>query len=252
MSYLADLKWNQLPVATSPGRRTQQQPQQRDPLADPDTGFLTATTLTIEDAFVLYLKALSLLHCAMVEASRHWASLQGDIATSPSSPAVVVSTAFNTSVQWVRNKFNLCLDRAESLKQFANGHVILDDPSQVSIIQVLYEQALALSKAAAVRELKWIDPLDCDRAYQLAIWMLSAILVSGNTSSSSNSSSSSSPNASHQQQHHRRERDAGEDDADDDIDPEDRTLIEQFIASIVKRREALQRRLLAMQETGSS
>ncbi|KAJ2138841.1 Serine/threonine-protein kinase [Coemansia sp. RSA 353] len=230
MIYLADMKWRLLPRA----------PPVTDPLANPENGFLDPSDLTIEEAFVLYLRALSLLHRAMVDASRHWASLHPDDMSDGSGTqstgtslkkSVTVSAAFNGAVQWVRSKFNECLERAEMLKQLANGHE-LDNVGQVSVVQVLYEQALAISKVAAQRELRWIDPLDCDRAYQLAIWMLSAILESD---------SDSSPYVSRQTE---LRNDAG---ADQEVGPHDRTIVERFIASIVKRREALQRRLMQQQ-----
>ncbi|KAJ2738682.1 Serine/threonine-protein kinase [Coemansia sp. Cherry 401B] len=234
MSYLADTKWRMLPRA----------PKTSDPLANPENGFLDPSVVTIEEAFVLYLRALSLLHQAMVDASRYWASLHpsdmieaGDTQSTKTSSlqsagssaaAVTVSAAFNGSVQWVRNKFNECLERAEMLKQLANGHE-LDNVGQVSVVRVLYEQALAISKVAAQRELEWIDPLDCDRAYQLAIWMLSAILETG---------VSWSPSASFR--YGKRATDM----AEQEVGEQDRTIVERFIASIVKRREALQRRLM--------
>ncbi|KAJ2120899.1 Serine/threonine-protein kinase [Coemansia sp. RSA 720] len=230
MIYLADMKWRLLPRA----------PPVTDPLANPENGFLDPSDLTIEEAFVLYLRALSLLHRAMVDASRHWASLHPDDMSDGGSgtqstgaslkTSVTVSAAFNGAVQWVRSKFNECLERAEMLKQLANGHE-LDNVGQVSVVQVLYEQALAISKVAAQRELRWIDPFDCDSAYQLAIWMLSAILESD----------SDSPYVSRQT---KLQTDAG---ADQEVGPHDRTIVERFIVSIVKRREALQRRLMQLQ-----
>ncbi|KAJ1850528.1 Serine/threonine-protein kinase [Coemansia sp. RSA 638] len=231
MIYLADMKWRLLPRA----------PLVTDPLANPENGFLDPSDLTIEEAFVPYLRALSLLHRAMVDASRHWASLHPDDMSDGGSgtqstgaslkTSVTVPAAFNGAVQWVRSKFNECLERAEMLKQLANGHE-LDNVGQVSVAQVLYEQALAISKVAAQRELRWIDPLDCDRAYQLAIWMLSAILESD---------LDSSPYVSRQTE---LRTDAG---ADQEVGPHDCTIVERFIASIVKRREALQRRLMQLQ-----
>ncbi|KAJ2393374.1 Serine/threonine-protein kinase [Coemansia sp. RSA 2611] len=118
--------------------------------------------------------------------------------------------------------------RAEMLEQLANGHE-LDNVGQVPVVRVLYEQALAISKVAAQRELEWVDPLDCDRAYQLAIWMLSAILETG---------VSWSPSASF------RYGKRATDTAEQEVGEQDRTIVERFIASIVKRREALQRRLM--------
>ncbi|KAJ1963263.1 Serine/threonine-protein kinase [Dipsacomyces acuminosporus] len=274
MCYLADLKWRLLPPSATGGspysRRQQKQAQQRaaiaDPLADPEGGFLSPSDVTIEEAFVLYLKALSLLHRAMVVASRHWAGLHkpamagdhsGDYPVSPaaqaaarrgsvvsqssagsaSSGAAVVSVAFNSAVQWVRSKFNECLERAEALKQLANDSE-LDNVAEVPLEQVLYEQALSLSKMAAVRELKWIDPLDCDRAYQLAIWMLSAILEASDTAALQGARMEDGGSGISVEQQ--------------DMDLEDRTIIEQFIASIVKRRETLQRRLIQQEAAAST
>ncbi|KAJ2689401.1 Serine/threonine-protein kinase [Coemansia spiralis] len=214
MSFLADIKWRAF--AERSGTK------QADALTDPKGGYLSPGQVSVEEAFVLYLRALSLLHRAMVEASKYWASLHG------ASSSVTVSAAFNGAVQWVRDKFNECLDRAESLKQRASGDE-LDHVSEISVVQVLYEQALALSKVAAQRELKWIEPLDCDRAYQLAIWMLSAILE-----------------ATDSQDEHHEVPDMK--DTQEELALEDRTIVEQFIASIVKRRETLQKRLLQLDD----
>ncbi|KAJ2449031.1 Serine/threonine-protein kinase [Coemansia sp. RSA 2336] len=229
MSFLADMKWRLLPRA----------PAVTDPLANPENGFLNPADITIEEAFVLYLRALSLLHRAMADASRYWASLHPQVAASSQSTEsgnVTVSSAFNGAVQWVRNKFNECLERAEMLKQLANGHE-LDNLTRVSVVQVLYEQALAISKVAAQRELRWIDPLDCDRAYQLAIWMLSAILETSLSGSPSSSRQSSQQGAA-----------AYMGEPEEEVGDEDRTIVERFIASIVKRREALQTRLIQQAE----
>ncbi|KAJ1801482.1 Serine/threonine-protein kinase [Coemansia sp. RSA 2399] len=257
MSYLADLKWRLLPSSitgrsSSSNNNNSGSTRNRDTLADPESGFLNSSDISIEEAFALYLRALALLHYATIEASRYWRSVHGPpvgsgstnknskqggasigSSTEPGSGSVTVSAAFNNAVQWVRNKFNECLERAEMLKQLANGNE-LDNVAQVPVVQVLYEQALALSKAAAIRELKWIDPLDCDRAYQLAIWMLSAILETADA------------NAKQAQHYSQASFQSDEEPPQqyDEMELEDRTIVEQFIASIVKRRETLQRRLM--------
>ncbi|KAJ1666235.1 Serine/threonine-protein kinase [Coemansia sp. RSA 1813] len=262
MSYLADMKWRLLPSSitgrTGGGSRT------CDALTDLESGFLNSSDISIEEAFALYLRALALLHHATIEASRYWRRIHGPSVGSGSaavnkqgstasaaartsigssaesggsllSGSVTVSVAFNNAVQWVRNKFNECLERAEMLKQLANGNE-LDNVAQVPVVQVLYEQALALSKAAAIRELKWIDPLDCDRAYQLAIWMLSAILETADAKhNASHLSAFQTDHIDEPSQQY------------DEMELEDRTIVEQFIASIVKRRETLQRRLMQQQ-----
>ncbi|KAJ2910260.1 Serine/threonine-protein kinase [Coemansia aciculifera] len=241
MGFLADTKWRIIADRAGMAKKLS---KTKDALTDPDGGYLSPGDVSIEEAFVLYLRALSLLHRAMIEASRFWAGLhRGTASQSTGSSsllsAVTVSAAFNGAVQWVRDKFNECLDRAEALKQRASGDE-LGGMSQVSVVQVLYEQALALSKVAAQRELKWIEPLDCDRAYQLAIWMLSAILEA------TDSGSAASLPEEYQQQH--REMPDVYRDAHEELAPEDRTIVEQFIASIVKRRETLQKRLMQLEE----
>ncbi|KAJ2237510.1 Serine/threonine-protein kinase [Coemansia sp. RSA 1722] len=262
MGFLADMKWRLLPPSVTGGKNRQRNTSTSDPLLDPENGYLNPSDVSIEEAFVLYIRALSLLHAAMREASRYWASIHDSAGfsssaatalplqsfattsssnTGGSNSSVTVSVAFNNAVQWVRAKFNECLDRAEALKQLANGRE-LDNVAQVSIVQVLYEQALALGKAAAMRELKWIDPLDCDRAYQLAIWMLSAILETTDSATTVN-------NRNHHESHNGiPETLANSLEDEEEMGVEDRTIVEQFIASIVKRREKLQRRLMQQEE----
>ncbi|KAJ1884712.1 Serine/threonine-protein kinase, partial [Kickxella alabastrina] len=218
MAFLADMKWRQLPNNTPAAAVV----PAVDALVDPENGYLSAGDISLEEAFALYLRALSLLQHAMREAGNHWAGL------SANSP---VSFRFNAAVQWVRTKFNQCLERAEALKLFGNGRIM--ELAGVEVVQVLYEQSLALGKVAALRELKWVEPLDCDRAYQLAIWMLSAILETTTVEEDGAGMGF----------------DAGESAGEaEEIEMEDRTIVEQFIASIVKRREKLQKRLMQQQD----
>ncbi|KAJ2477791.1 Serine/threonine-protein kinase, partial [Coemansia sp. RSA 2131] len=88
MIYLADMKWRLLPRA----------PPVTDPLANPENGFLDPSDLTIEEAFVLYLRALSLLHRAMVDASRHWVSLHPDDMSDGGSGTQSTGASLKTSV----------------------------------------------------------------------------------------------------------------------------------------------------------
>ncbi|PVV03717.1 hypothetical protein BB560_001799 [Smittium megazygosporum] len=206
------------------------------------------------EAFALYLKALSLLHKAIICAKEYWNTKEGLSAemtkvsasgttnritnpqNHPNSLARKVSghttsnhsstksgepfslthrsekaasQAFNNAVQWVRNKFNTCLENADLLKSISSKNEI--DFTNVSIERILYEKALELSKAAAQRELKWELPFECERAYQLAIWMLSAIL----------------------------EPTSG----DPEISIEDRQIVENFVSAVVKRLESLRERI---------
>ncbi|PVZ97587.1 hypothetical protein BB558_006446 [Smittium angustum] len=124
----------------------------------------------------------------------------------------VASTAFNNAVQWVRNKFNDCLEKADLLKSISSSKKI--DFTQVSVEKILYEKALELSRAAAIKELSWETPLECERAYQLSIWMLSAILE---------------PTAQ-----------------DPEVSGEDRQIVESFISVVVKRLDSLRDRLMTV------
>ncbi|OMJ27540.1 Serine/threonine-protein kinase ATG1 [Smittium culicis] len=122
----------------------------------------------------------------------------------------VASVAFSNAVQWVRNKFNDCLEKADYIKSISLPNEI--GSSTVSVEKILYAKALDLSRAAALKELNWEMPYECERAYQLSIWMLSAILE---------------PVAN-----------------DPEISSEDRQIVEDFISVVVKRLESLRERLM--------
>ncbi|KAJ2304561.1 hypothetical protein IWW55_002367 [Coemansia sp. RSA 2706] len=95
------------------------------------------------------------------------------------------------------------------LKQLANGHE-LDNVGQVSVLE-------------------WINPQDCDRVYQLAIWMLLAILETG---------VSWSPSASFC--HSKWATDM----AEQEVGKQDWMIIKWFIVSVVRHCEVLQRWLM--------
>ncbi|PVU87388.1 hypothetical protein BB561_006362 [Smittium simulii] len=214
----------------------------------------TNVDITNGEAFALYLKALSLLHKAIICARSYWnhdggfsqantspeflvsslnrrSSLSSAVRSSdhrpnrdvpyssslkthnidlfPQKKSKTASQAFNNVVQWIRSKFNSCLESADLLKSISDDDNV--EFYNTSVEKILYQKALELSRAAALKELNWENPFECERAYQIAIWMLSAIL----------------------------EKTSG----DPDLIPEDLLIVEDFISAAVKRLESLKQKI---------
>ncbi|KAJ1679238.1 Serine/threonine-protein kinase, partial [Spiromyces aspiralis] len=150
--------------------------------------------------------------------------LGGGLVTGLTRGAATTSPALNQATQWVRKRYNECFDKADTVKDLAsNGSFNLDN---VSVEQIIYNKALELSRAAARRQHEiesaihasaqpsssgagavkpsvTADLAHCERAYQLCIWMLGAILT------------------------------IGPDELD--IDEKDRGVVNKFISSIARR-----------------
>ena len=179
---------------------------------DGELGIDAVVTLS-EEALVLYVKALSLLARSMDLANAWWIRKnRGEIieSTSPRSKlAPASSTAagnrLNNVVQWVRNRFNEVLEKAEfvrlklvdSQKQLPSDHPShpKNQSSQssstpamgksaenvyitpgVTAEKLMYDRALDMSRSAAVNELVGEDLPGCKLAYETAIRMLEAVL----------------------------------------------------------------------------
>ncbi|KAG0049829.1 Serine/threonine-protein kinase [Gryganskiella cystojenkinii] len=161
-------------------------------------------SILAEEAFFLYLRALALLQSGMDVARKYW-----DDRRQESKPA---SQRLNNSVQWIRDRFNECLDKAESARQ--RSGIDHRDESGVVIEKLIYERALELSKAAALKELVSDDYAESEKSYQTSIWMLHAILDG-----------------------------AGEDGQSEAIEEDDREILIKFIRSIENRLSLLRRRI---------
>ena len=166
-----------------------------------------------EEALVLYVKALSLLARSMDIAGAWWARKnRGEIVEESTSPrthpntanAVAIGNRVNNVVQWVRDRFNQVLVKAEVVrlklieaqKQLppdhpshpsnhpsASGsanmgtsadHVLVT--SGVTAETLMYDRALEMSKSAAVNELVGDDLWGCEMNYLTAIMLLEAVL----------------------------------------------------------------------------
>ncbi|KAL1959715.1 hypothetical protein VTO42DRAFT_1301 [Malbranchea cinnamomea] len=182
-----------------------------DDVANDDLTDDAVVTLS-EEGLVLYVKTLSLLAKAMDIAGAWWIrKKRGEaISDSPSSgagaPSIAALTRINGVVQWVRTRFNECLQKAEYVRaRLAESQKRLppDHPSHprnhtsypvrvigygttdgiylspgVTAERLIYERAVEMSKTAAINELANEDLPGCDISYVTAIRLLEAILES--------------------------------------------------------------------------
>lgn len=163
-----------------------------------------------EEALVLYVKALSLLAKSMDIAGAWWTrrnrgevTTAGQIPKGESATSVAAGNRINSAVQWVRNRFNEVLEKAEFVrlklveaqKQLPEDHpghpsnhtsasrvagasssdgVVLS--SGITAEKLMYDRALEMSRAAAINEIANEDLLGCEISYITAIRMLEAVL----------------------------------------------------------------------------
>lgn len=159
-----------------------------------------------EEALSLYVKTLSLLAIAMDKARIWWKCNE----TTGASARLI------ETVQWIRDRFNECLEKAEyaqSLFDYNNNitnasntgaaaaAINASTSSTVSAEKLIFDRALEMSRAAAVNELINKDLEGCEMSYGTAIWMLEALL----------------------------------DDQEGQLEEEDRKVVEKFVASISNR-----------------
>ena len=167
-----------------------------------------------EEALVLYVKSLSLLARSMDIAGAWWAkktrveAADDNMAVTRAGSTPTHSAAgvrVNKVVQWVRDRFNEVLEKAEFVRLkllAAQQRLPLDHPSHpnnypctstptigastdnvrvspgVSAEKLMYTRALEMGKSAAVNELVGEDLPGCEISYVTAIRMLEAVLDS--------------------------------------------------------------------------
>ena len=218
----AEVKYKQLvPLAPSMdhglGLRQAGIPEKDAADVDDDEGLTADAIVTLsEEALVLYVKALTLLARSMDIAGAWWAyrnrgEIIGESPFPRSEPAstssVAVGNRVNNVVQWVRNRFNEVLEKAEfvRLKLIESQKCLPEDhpshPSKhpsssgstggigtsgdnvvvssgITAEKLMYARALEMSRSAAVNELVGEDLPGCEIAYVTAIRMLEAVLES--------------------------------------------------------------------------
>ncbi|KAI9767538.1 MAG: Serine/threonine-protein kinase [Geoglossum simile] len=184
-----------------------------------EEGLTVGAIVTIsEEALVLYVKALTLLAKSMDIAGAWWArknrgEATGELTSSRLEPtatnSVVVGNRINNIVQWVRDRFNEVLEKAdfvrlkllEAQRELPSSHPSHPQnhpnysnstrmgtsadgvyiSSGVTAEKLMYDRALEMSRASAVNELVGEDLPGCEITYMTAIRMLEAILEGDDT-----------------------------------------------------------------------
>ncbi|SAM07914.1 hypothetical protein [Absidia glauca] len=181
-------------------------------------------TILAAEALVLHLKALSLLELGFDMAKKYWHRKKVVDSHSPASRYSAIR--LNDAVQWMRERFNDCLDRASFEKSRCDRLDTSNDSSSGNnndnpcVEKLLYDRALEMSRAAAVNELvgeNIPEVRTCEQDYQTAIWMLEAIMEVG-------------------------------DDKDEAIEEDDRNIINKFIDSIQQRLSILRKKIMNQKE----
>ncbi|BGP48851.1 Serine/threonine-protein kinase [Rhodotorula kratochvilovae] len=195
-------------VPTSPSMRRGSSSSSDRPLvhgALASSASVRADVLAAE-AMVLYLKALAFLGKGIERARKHWANRPAE--------QQAASADFNDAVQWFRQRFNECFDKADFAKSRCQDEI----PESAAFAEKLvYDRALELSRAAAVNELRGENPTDCETAYETALWMLYALL---DDTIHAGAGAPASPEAD-----------------------EDRATVSRFVQSITARLQALRRKI---------
>jgi serine/threonine-protein kinase ULK/ATG1 len=181
-----------------------------DSVEDDEGLTVEAIVALSEEALVLYVKALSLLAKSMDIAGLWWSRkgrgeilIGGQVSRNESPTSAQAGHRINSAVQWVRNRFNEVLEKAEFVrlklieaqKQLPEDHpghpnnhtsgsriagassadgIILS--SGISAEKLMYDRALEMSRSAAINEIANEDLPGCEISYITAIRMLEAVL----------------------------------------------------------------------------
>ena len=156
-----------------------------------------------EEAFVLYIKGLTLLASAMDLANGWWRSTKKRLESARDYlTAQSLIQRVNAVVQWIRTRFNEVLEKTEMVKlKLIEGQNRLPDthpshPSNhgtddsalppatgVAVIttgvtaeKLMYDRALEMSRAAAIREISYNDLPGCEISYVTAVRMLEVVI----------------------------------------------------------------------------
>ncbi|KAJ1984251.1 Serine/threonine-protein kinase [Dimargaris verticillata] len=148
----------------------------------------TRIQATVEEAFALYHRSLSLLELGLDAAEVHWHRLVRAAPSTNGSPMLypgkgpgslshssvpVATMAFNSAVQLARSQFNVCEERAEYVKSKSPTDELA--LAGVSVEQMLHDSALQIARHALCLY-RQQEFLLCERGYQWAINLLEALL----------------------------------------------------------------------------
>lgn len=206
----AEVKYKQLvPLTPSMDYGLGGVPADRTASEDEDGLTPDAIVSLSEEALVLYVKALSLLAKSMDVASLWWSrrtrsELSGGHASArDSGNAQNLTPRINSAVQWVRERFNIVLERAELVRgkliqaqssmpedhpSHPSNHSTEAEPASGSAVdgvvitpglsaeKLMYDRAVEMSRKAAIDEISNEDLAGCEISYVTAICMLEAVL----------------------------------------------------------------------------
>lgn len=159
-----------------------------------------ATVLAAEECMVLFVKVLSLLSNATDVAHVWWAATNQH-GKPVSAARTAASTRMNSVVQWIRERYNEVLEKAQIVQEKiieAQKDLPLGHPSHpsnynsdvahgstdsnfmlttgVTAEKLMYDRALEMSTAAVVNELVADDLPGCEVAYVTSLRLLEAML----------------------------------------------------------------------------
>jgi serine/threonine-protein kinase ULK/ATG1 len=208
----AEVKYKQLvPLAPSHDQGLGGVPA--DMMGEEDEGLTVEAVVSLsEEALVLYVKALSLLAKSMDIAKLWWARKNrtesnsgAHSATRDSVNSQLLSARINAVVQWIRDRFNLVLEKADVVrlkliqaqKQLPEEHPShpSNQPETASSVscsgadgvflsaglsaeKLMYDRAVEMSRTAAINEIANVDLNGCELSYVTSIRMLEAVLDS--------------------------------------------------------------------------
>ncbi|CAB4252427.1 similar to Saccharomyces cerevisiae YGL180W ATG1 Protein ser/thr kinase required for vesicle formation in autophagy and the cytoplasm-to-vacuole targeting (Cvt) pathway [Maudiozyma barnettii] len=125
-----------------------------------------------KEAITLYLKTLEILSKSMKITSLWWFK---QVELHPTSQGPPSSLRLNLLVQWIREKFNECLTKAEYIRTKLVENDLNDHTEGIFLEKLLYDRALDISKNAAKMELNGQNLTSCELSYATSLWMLEVI-----------------------------------------------------------------------------
>ncbi|CAG8957005.1 hypothetical protein HYFRA_00012485 [Hymenoscyphus fraxineus] len=198
----AEVKYKQLtPLTPSMDHRLGGNTMDNNSDSVEDDGLtVEAVVVLSEEAYVLYIKALSLIQKSF-DISRNWydRKIRGDGIGQhlESAPSADSRKRIDGAVQWVRVRFNELYEKADFVQMKLidaqkrlpedhpghprnhpisfNGDVYLSTPG-LSAERLMYDRATEMSRSAAINEMTTEDLPGCERSFITAIRMLEAVL----------------------------------------------------------------------------
>lgn len=132
-------------------------------------------------------------------------------------------------VQWIRDRFNECLDKAEFLRlklhalNQSEDPQLSDDEPTIFVEKLIYDRALDISRNAARLEMEGGNYNTCELAYATSLWMLE-ILLDEHLSSNEVYDDGYSSNIT-------------------SLDESDKEMIRKYVSSIANRLKALKSKM---------